>query len=403
MRTTRRVLASLLAVMSLAGPAPAFAKLLSLELRCPCTRPSRQWLGHAAYVRCVKRNAPRYLRLEAQLDRMRGGPRRSHAELRAAARARVAEASASRCGYESYRCDLRTRPCPPGETCDVRMCDLTAGVCVPTPAACPTDGAPRCTCVSEADPFGLAYANDCERLRAGAVLDVFRNPPFQICDPSCGGPDRLACAPPRTCIYPWGACSTLTQHGRCVEAREACPGPVCGCDGITYATECGADRAGVLVAYGGTCGTQCGGPPSFTCPPGLECLKAEASNPPVLFLETEDHLQRLAPPTSREQQHDRLVLEIDALDAHGAGPGLRRPLIVAVDHHDGRTPTQDTGDASFRRTALAESRTAGSTSSRKRSAQRDRAGLRANSPAGCPSPVCRRCRPAWMFRVVRAW
>src|SRR2546425_920661 len=274
MRTTPRVLASLLAVMTLAGLPSASAKLLSLELRCPCTRPSREWLGHAAYVRCVKRNAFRYLRLEAPLDRVRGEPRRSRAELHAAARARVAEASASRCGYESYRCDLRTRPCPPGETCDVRMCDLTAGVCVPTPAACPTDGAPRCTCVSEADPFGLAYANDCERLRAGAVLDVFRNPPFQICDPSCGGPDRLACAPPRTCIYPWGACSTLTQHGRCVEAREACPGPVCGCDGITYATECGADRAGVLVAYGGTCGTQCGGPPSFTCPPGLECLKA---------------------------------------------------------------------------------------------------------------------------------
>jgi len=185
----------------------------------------------------------------------------------------VAEASASRCGYESYRCDLGTRPCPSGETCDVRMCDLTAGVCVPTPAACPTEGALRCTCVSEADPFGLAYANDCERLRAGAVLDVFRNPPFQICDPSCGGPDHLACAPPRTCVYPWGACSTLTQHGRCVEAPEYCPGPVCGCDGITYATECDADRAGVLVAYGGTCGTQCGGPPSFTCPPGLECLK----------------------------------------------------------------------------------------------------------------------------------
>jgi|SRR6266404_145203 len=82
MRTTPRVLASLLAVMSLAGP--AFAKLLSLELRCPCTRPSREWQGHAAYVRCVKRNAPRYLRLEAQLDRMRGGPRRSRAELRAA-------------------------------------------------------------------------------------------------------------------------------------------------------------------------------------------------------------------------------------------------------------------------------------------------------------------------------
>src|SRR5436190_11221759 len=65
---------------------------------------------------------------------------------------------------------------------------------------------------------------------------------------------------------------------------------------------------------------------------GAETVGADASDPPVLFLETEDHLQRLAPPTCREQQHDRLALEIDALDVHGVGPGLRRPLLVAVDH-----------------------------------------------------------------------
>jgi len=153
------------------------------------------------------------------------------------------------------------------------MCDSTAGVCVPTPAACPADGAPRCPCVSEADPFGRTYANDCERLRVGAVLDPFRNPPYSTCEPSCGGPDRLVCAPPRTCVFPWGACGALAQHGRCVEPQEGCQGPVCGCDGNTYATECDADRAGVLVAYGGLCGTQCGGPPSFTCPAGLQCLK----------------------------------------------------------------------------------------------------------------------------------
>jgi len=99
MRLTRLVLAALLALMSLAAPPSVFAKLLSLEVRCPCTRPSKEWRGHAAYVRCVKRNAPAYVRLEAQLDRVRGAPRRSQAELRATARARVAEAMASRCGY----------------------------------------------------------------------------------------------------------------------------------------------------------------------------------------------------------------------------------------------------------------------------------------------------------------
>src|SRR5205809_473239 len=239
MRTTRRVLVSLLAVMSLAGPPSAFAKLLSLELRCPCTRPSREWQGHAAYVRCVKRNAPRYLRLEAQLDRMRGAPRRSRAELRAAARARVAEAMASRCGYESYRCDLRTRPCPPGEACDVRMCELTAGVCVPTPAACPTDGPLRCTCVSEADPFGLTYATECDADRAGVLIAH-----GGTCGTQCGGPPSFACPPGLECLKEWGTCEQPDTWGVCRDVACLPLGEVCGCDGQLYPRPCDAIRAG---------------------------------------------------------------------------------------------------------------------------------------------------------------
>src|SRR5438552_3812417 len=57
---------------------------------------------------------------------------------------------------------------------------------------------------------------------------------------------------------------------------------------------------------------------------GAEAVGTDACDSPVLFLETEDDLQGLAPPACREQQCDWLALELDALDPHGVGPGLRR-------------------------------------------------------------------------------
>src|SRR5881392_4080784 len=65
---------------------------------------------------------------------------------------------------------------------------------------------------------------------------------------------------------------------------------------------------------------------------GAEAVGTDACDSPVLFLETEDDLQGLAPPACREQQYDWLALELDALNAHGVGPGLRRPLVVPMDH-----------------------------------------------------------------------
>src|SRR5438034_2436773 len=65
---------------------------------------------------------------------------------------------------------------------------------------------------------------------------------------------------------------------------------------------------------------------------GAEAVGTDACDSPVLFLETEDDLQGLAPPACREQQCDWLALELDALDAHGVGPGLRRPLVMPMNH-----------------------------------------------------------------------
>lgn len=55
--------------------------------------------------------------------------------------------------------------CGEAETCDVRSCASDAvGTCVPTPEDCPESAEPVVGC------DGLQYANDCERLAAGARL-----------------------------------------------------------------------------------------------------------------------------------------------------------------------------------------------------------------------------------------
>jgi len=266
MRTARSFVLSAAAI--LAAAIDVEAKILSLDDRCRCTR---EWADHAEYVRCVKRNAKRYLRFEARFD-PNGRRRLTRRELRAAARARVAEAVASRCGIPEYLCDA-DRPCAPGEVCDVRDCEETLGVCVPTPESCPTGGTLRCTCGTETDPLGRAYANDCERLRAGAKLNTFGNPPYTKCRPSCGGAEGLACPEGLVCLLPDRTCGMFDEHGACDQAPAVGGSSVCGCDGTTYPTRDAAARAGARVAYPGECGAFCGGPTHLACQPDEYCLK----------------------------------------------------------------------------------------------------------------------------------
>lgn len=264
-----RPLALILAVTGLAA-VEASAKLLSLDERCRCVREGQD---HREYVRCIRQNAKRYIRFEARFAPADQRRRLTRAEVRAAARARVAEAVASRCGIPEYLCDLVDRPCPAGETCDVRGCEITVGVCVPTPASCPTDGKPRCTCAGETDPYGRTYANECERLRAGARTDPYSNSPFTSCAPSCGGPEKLECPAPLVCRYPDWTCGVFDEHGRCEEPQPTVPGAVCGCDGTTYPGRDEAAQAGVRVAHPNECGELCGGPPAFQCRAGAFCMK----------------------------------------------------------------------------------------------------------------------------------
>jgi hypothetical protein len=81
----------------------------------------------------------------------------------------------------------------------------------------------------------------------------------------CVGPgtcsDDMGCAGGEMCQFPEGTCGGT---GGCIETAVACDlayVPVCGCDGVTYGNACGAQSAGMNVAYPGECGAaaSCGG------------------------------------------------------------------------------------------------------------------------------------------------
>ncbi|MBM4318820.1 MAG: hypothetical protein FJ125_02425, partial [Deltaproteobacteria bacterium] len=55
--------------------------------------------------------------------------------------------------------------CPAGAICNIRHCDVGGqGICVALPESCPEVHVPVCSC------DGRLFANDCERIRAGAPL-----------------------------------------------------------------------------------------------------------------------------------------------------------------------------------------------------------------------------------------
>jgi hypothetical protein len=232
------------------------------------------WMVHARWKEC--RSAGRvYLRATISSDctKMRGVVVAHHPTKL------ERRFTASRCDATSG-CD---RSCTDNGQCgasdycakELGQC-ATQGRCAPRPQACPDIYLPVCGC------DGQTYSNGCDAAAAG--VNVAR---LGRCDERCD--ITHPCDPGQFCELPTGVCASALDAGLCVEVPEICPNdycgncdpsvdrvcpllacpliyqPVCGCDGVTYASECERRKAKVSKAYDGEC--RC---PPILCAPGTQ-------------------------------------------------------------------------------------------------------------------------------------
>jgi hypothetical protein len=116
------------------------------------------------------------------------------------------------------------------------------GICAVIPEVCSREFNPVCGC------DGTTFANPCEAARAQATIDYTGE-----CSTTRGCFSNDDCLGAGYCAFNPGTCG---GEGACAEIPFICPGifdPVCGCDGMTYPSDCSAASAGVSIQSNGEC------------------------------------------------------------------------------------------------------------------------------------------------------